>query len=184
MLTASSISDHREMSHRLDSVDPSAKLTAMAGQNFWDFQQHLKGPAPSPAPHKTAAKPEKPLTVSQLTSRIDKALKAGLPASLRVRGEISNFKLHNTSGHAYFTLKDASSCVDCVMFRSEAELLKFTPADGLEVIATGRIDVFAPKGRYQLYAIHLEPLGQGALELARQQIQKKLQAEGLFNSSR
>ena len=156
----------------------------MAGQNFWDFQQHLKGPSPSPAPQKTAAKPEKPLTVSQLTSRIDKALKAGLPASLRVRGEVSNFKLHNTSGHAYFTLKDAAACIDCVMFRSEAELLKFTPTDGLEVVATGRIDVFAPKGRYQLYATHLEPLGQGALELARQQIQKRLQAEGLFDPAR
>src|SRR5712691_6066671 len=156
----------------------------MAGQNFWDFQQHLKGPSPNPAPQKTTAKPEKPLTVSQLTSKIDKALKAGLPASLRVRGEVSNFKLHNTSGHAYFTLKDAAACIDCVMFRSEAELLKFTPTDGLEVVATGRIDVFAPKGRYQLYAIHLEPLGQGALELARQQIQKKLQAEGLFAPDR
>src|SRR5258706_8191995 len=70
------------------------------------------------------------------------------------------------------------------MFRGEAMNLKFTPADGLELIATGRVGVFAQRGRYQFYVTALQPVGQGALELARQQIQNKLQAEGLFDPER
>jgi exodeoxyribonuclease VII large subunit len=151
--------------------------------SFWDMQQNLLGRSrqqqqPAAPPSKPG---EKPLSVAQLTSRIEKALRTGLPASLNVQGEVSNFKLHGGSGHAYFTLKDASACVDCVMFRSDAATLKFTPTDGLELIATGRVAVFAQKGRYQLYVTALHPLGQGALELARQQIQAKLEAEGLFD---
>lgn len=156
-----------------------------AGNNFWDFQQNLKGKKSTADPASTPAKPsEKPLTVSQLTSRIERALKSQLPASFHVRGEISNFKQHNGSGHLYFTLKDPAACIDCVMFRSEALNLKFTPADGLELIATGRVGVYGARGKYQFYVTALEPLGQGALELARQQIQNKLQAEGLFNPDR
>jgi exodeoxyribonuclease VII large subunit len=156
-----------------------------AGNNFWDFQQNLKGIKPTADPASPAAKPpEKPLTVSQLTSRIERALKSQLPATFHVRGEVSNFKQHNGSGHLYFTLKDPSACIDCVMFRSEAMSLKFTPADGLELIATGRVGVFAQRGKYQFYVTALQPLGQGALELARQQIQNKLQAEGLFHPDR
>src|SRR5258706_6500644 len=70
------------------------------------------------------------------------------------------------------------------MFRGEAMNLKFTPADGLELIATGRVGVFAKRGRYQFYVTALQPVGQGALEFARQQIQNKLQAEGLFDPDR
>jgi exodeoxyribonuclease VII large subunit len=151
------------------------------GANFWDFQQSLSGKKSPADPASPAAKP---LTVSQLTARIEKALKSSLPASILVQGEVSNFKLHGGSGHAYFTLKDATACIDCVMFRGEAASLKFTPTDGLELIATGRIGIYAQKGRYQFYATSLQPLGQGALELARQQIQAKLQAEGLFAPDR
>jgi exodeoxyribonuclease VII large subunit len=151
------------------------------GANFWDFQQSLLG---KKSPADPASPGAKPLTVSQLTARIEKALKSNLPASVVVQGEVSNFKLHGGSGHAYFTLKDATACIDCVMFRGEAANLKFTPTDGLELIATGRIGIYAQKGRYQFYATSLQPLGQGALELARQQIQAKLQAEGLFAPDR
>jgi exodeoxyribonuclease VII large subunit len=150
-----------------------------AGNNFWDFQQTLKGKNPTAAPAQ-----EKPLTVTQLTARIEKALKTNLPASLHVQGEVSNYKLHTGSGHTYFTLKDATACIDCVMFRGEAMNLKFTPADGLELIATGRVAVHPQRGRYQFYVTALQPLGQGALELVRQQIQNKLEAEGLFNPDR
>jgi exodeoxyribonuclease VII large subunit len=122
--------------------------------------------------------------VTQLTARIDKALKSGLPATMAVQGELSNYKLHGGSGHAYFTLKDAGACVDCVMFRDDAAGLVFKPADGLEVVATGRVSVYPQRGRYQFYVSALSPLGQGALELARQQIQKKLEAEGLFDAER
>src|SRR5688572_19492431 len=98
----------------------------MAGPSFWDFQQGLRRQPERPV---TPATGEKPLTVTQLTARIEKALKAGVPGALLVQGEVSNFKLHGGSGHAYFTLKDTSACVDCVMFRSDAETLKFVPAD-------------------------------------------------------
>ncbi len=153
----------------------------MAGTNFWDFQQSLRDKGKKTDPAASAAKP---LTVTQLTARIDKAIKSGLPASIQVQGEVSNFKLHRDSGHLYFTLKDAGSCIDCVMFRSDAETLKFSPTDGLELIATGRVSVYVQKGRYQFYVNALSPIGQGALELARQQIQMKLEAEGLFEPDR
>lgn len=157
----------------------------MAGQNFWEFQQSLRGKGKKADPRPAAgAAADKPLTVTQLTARIEKALKAGLPASLLVQGEVSNFKLHGGSGHAYFTLKDASACIDCVMFRSEVERLKFVPNDGLELIATGRVGIYAQKGKYQFYVTDLTPIGQGALELARQQIQNKLQAQGIFDKER
>jgi exodeoxyribonuclease VII large subunit len=146
--------------------------------NFWDFQQTARKRPAEP----TAG--EKPLTVTQLTARIEKALKSSLPASITVQGEVSNYKLHGGSGHAYFTLKDAGACVDCVMFRDDAAGLRFKPADGLEVVAVGRISVYAQRGKYQFYASSLQPVGQGALELARQQIQAKLEAEGLFDPAR
>jgi len=158
-----------------------------SGNSFWDFQEKFaakKSPAPSQSTDTAGAAAAKPLSVTQLTQRIERALKSQLPATVLVQGEVSNFKLHAGSGHAYFTLKDPAACIDCIMYRSDAETLRFTPADGLELIATGRVGVFAPRGRYQLYVTHLQPLGQGALELARQQIQAKLQAEGLFDADR
>jgi exodeoxyribonuclease VII large subunit len=153
----------------------------MAGSNFWEFQQSLRDKVKKPDP---AAAAVKPLSVSQLTARIEKALKTSLSASLLVQGEVSNYKLHYNSGHAYFTLKDAGACIDCVMYRTEVERVKFKPADGLELVASGRVGVFAPKGRYQLYVSGLTPIGQGALELARQQIQDKLAALGFFEKER
>jgi exodeoxyribonuclease VII large subunit len=143
--------------------------------SFWDVQQNLRGKPQSPPAG------QKPLTVTQLTARIEKAIKAGLPGSLFVQGEVSNFKINSGSGHAYFTLRDAVNCIDCIMFRSEAVSLKFKPTDGLELVATGRVAVFGQRGKYQLQVSHLQPVGQGALELARQQIQARLQAEGLFD---
>lgn len=123
------------------------------------------------------------LTVSQLTGLIEGALKAKLPASVLVRGEVSNLRLHGASGHLYFTLKDPDACIDCVMFKSAAGQLKFTPKDGMELLASGRVGVYGARGRYQLYATRLDPLGQGALELAFQQMCAKLQAQGLFEEA-
>ncbi len=119
-------------------------------------------------------------TVSQLTQRVKRALTDHLPPTLHVVGEISNIKRHS-SGHVYFTLKDAHAELACVMWRSAAGTLKFKPENGLEVIATGHIDVFERAGRYQLYVRKLEPRGLGALELAFRQLCEKLQAEGLFD---
>lgn len=119
------------------------------------------------------------LTVSQLTTRIKLAIQSAFPATVHVVGEISNFKRH-TSGHIYLTLKDQSSELAGVMWRSEAAKLKFTPKDGLEVVASGTVEVFERAGRYQLYIRKLEPRGIGALELAFRQLREKLQKEGLF----
>mgnify|MGYP005850394673 FL=1 len=125
-----------------------------------------------------------PLNVSQVTSLIDRALRRGLPERLLVRGQISNFSRHHSSGHVYFTLKDERSAIDCVMFASSARTLKFAPADGMEVIASGQVRVYPQRGRYQLYVGSLQPVGQGALELAFRQLVEKLKAEGLFDAQR
>ena len=86
------------------------------------------------------------LTVTQVTHAVKRAIEEHLPRTIRVIGEISNFKRH-TSGHLYFTLKDERSELSCVMWRSDAKSLKFDVTDGLEVIATGGIDVFERAGR-------------------------------------
>lgn len=123
---------------------------------------------------------EKTVSVSQLTIMVKRAIESSLPKTVHVVGEISNFKRHS-SGHLYLTLKDSSSELSCVMWRSVAAKLKFEPADGLEVIATGNVEVFERAGRYQLYIRKLEPRGVGSLELAFRQLCEKLQKEGLFD---
>jgi len=105
----------------------------------------------------------------------------GILSGLSVRGEISNFKHHYT-GHMYFTIKDENSVLKCVMFKSQASLLKFAPQNGEKVIVSGYISVFERDGQYQLYASDMQPDGLGALHLAYEQLKNKLQNEGLFNS--
>ncbi len=119
-------------------------------------------------------------TVSQVNSLIKVALEENLPSRLIVRGEISDFK-HHTSGHCYFSLKDESGILPCVMWASKFRNVKFSPEDGMAVLATGHIDVYTVGGKYQLYVDKLEPEGVGALQLAFEQMVKKLQAEGLFD---
>lgn len=130
-----------------------------------------------------ASAPPGPLTVSQVTALIKDAIEQHVPSTLTVVGQISNCKRHS-SGHLYLTLKDAFSELACVMWRSEAAKLKFKVGDGLEVIATGAVEVFERSGRYQLYIRKLEPRGVGALELAYRQLCDKLRAEGLFEPGR
>ncbi len=120
------------------------------------------------------------LTVSQITTLVKRAIADILPASVQVVGEISNFKRHS-SGHLYFTLKDASSELACVMWRSAAASMRFKPTDGLEIMATGRVEVFERAGRYQLYVRKMEPRGVGSLELAFRQLKEKLEKERLFS---
>lgn len=100
-----------------------------------------------------------------------------------VRGEISNLTLHR-SGHIYFTLKDETSVLKAVMFRSSAQRVKFALKEGMNVIVYGRISLYTPSGQYQLYAEDIQPDGIGALYIAYEQIKEKLQKEGLFDSSR
>ena len=100
-----------------------------------------------------------------------------------IEGEISNFRAH-TSGHFYFTLKDGNAQIRVVMFRSSAKLLRFRPEEGMQVIARGRVTVYEERGELQVLAEYLEPKGAGALQIAFEQLKAKLQAEGLFESSR
>jgi exodeoxyribonuclease VII large subunit len=120
------------------------------------------------------------LTVTALVNSVREALLDGLPPKLRVVGQISNFKRHS-SGHLYFSLKDDNACIAAVMFAREAGGVRFDVADGLEVLAEGRVDVFDKQGKLQLYVTSLSPKGTGALELAFRQLKEKLEREGLFN---
>jgi exodeoxyribonuclease VII large subunit len=100
-----------------------------------------------------------------------------------VQGEISNLRAQN-SGHLYFTLKDENSQISVVMFRSSARLLRFRPADGMQVVVRGRVTVYEERGQLQIIAEYVEPKGAGALQIAFEQLKAKLEAEGLFEASR
>lgn len=149
--------------------------------NFFEFQQQLRRPRPAPAP---TGNPEAAISVSELTSRIKKVITSGMPSGVLVRAEVSNVNRNKASGHLYFTLKDSQACIDCVMYRDEADGLQFELEQGMEILAGGRIGVYPARGRYQLYVFTLRPLGQGTLELAFQQVRRKLEAEGLFSPGR
>jgi exodeoxyribonuclease VII large subunit len=122
------------------------------------------------------------LTVSELNASIRELLDQEF-SDIWVSGEISGTKLA-TSGHYYFTLKDAEAQLRCVCFRSTARFLKFKPQDGAAVLARGRIDVYEARGEYQLQVEALELQGHGALQFAFEQLKKKLTAEGLFEQTR
>src|SRR6476660_6198451 len=121
-------------------------------------------------------------SVTELTIRVRDHLETEF-FEVWVEGELSNCRLWNT-GHLYFTLKDSASQLRGLMFRSALRYLKFKPADGLRVVARGRVSVYEPKGEYQLVCEHLEPHGLGALQLAFDQLKKRLQDEGLFDPAR
>ncbi|MDF1565409.1 MAG: exodeoxyribonuclease VII large subunit [Deltaproteobacteria bacterium] len=120
--------------------------------------------------------------VDELTREI-KGLLEGRFARIQVRGEISGFK-RATSGHCYLTLKDDDATLSAVIWRGPAARMRLDPRDGLEVIATGRITVYAPRGNYQLVIDRLEPAGEGALRAAFEQLRARLEEEGLFDEAR
>ena len=120
-------------------------------------------------------------TVGQINRYIRNLLENDfILSSLFVKGEISNFKAHS-SGHLYFTLKDASGALSCVMFRQDAAGLPFEPENGMQVVVYGHISLYEKTGQYQLYAEFMEPLGIGALQVAFEQLKEKLAEEGLFD---
>ncbi|MFZ0211926.1 MAG: exodeoxyribonuclease VII large subunit, partial [Candidatus Acidiferrales bacterium] len=127
--------------------------------------------------------PEKHIwRVSELTLRVRDMLEGEFP-DIWVEGEVSNF--HSAqSGHLYFTLKDEKAQVRCVCFRDQVRGLKFRPEDGLKITVRGSVSVYEPRGEYQIYVSHIEPVGLGALQLAFDQLKRQLQAEGLFDESR
>jgi exodeoxyribonuclease VII large subunit len=122
------------------------------------------------------------LSVTELNAAIRATLDAEF-CDVWVSGEISGLKLAQ-SGHYYFTLKEREAQVRCVAFRSSHRYWKFKPRDGLAVLARGRIDVYEARGEYQLLVELIEPQGLGALQLAFEQLKKKLAGEGLFDAER
>jgi len=124
---------------------------------------------------------ERPLSVTELTRTIKIQLESKLPR-VQVSGEISNFT-RQSSGHLYFTLKDAHSSLSCVMFRSSASRLNFDPRHGMQVTARGAIKVYEPRGQYQLQVSALQPGGQGNLHLELERRKKYYQEMGYFEES-
>src|SRR5579863_1608568 len=121
-------------------------------------------------------------SVSDLTARI-RDLLAEEFSIISVEGEVSNAHAAQ-SGHLYFTLKDARAQIRCVCFRNQLVRLKFRPEDGLHVTVRGTVSVYEARGEYQIYVEHAEPVGLGALQLAFDQLKKRLEAEGLFDPER
>lgn len=122
-------------------------------------------------------------TVSEINKHIkDLIANDTILSGIWVKGEISNFKNHY-SGHLYFTLKDESSVLKCVMFRSYASALRFVPENGMKMIVRGYVSVFERDGQYQLYAEEMQPDGVGALYVAFEKLKQKLASEGLFDEA-
>lgn len=167
----------------------SGKITGKSGQGRWD---HLLKEIPSQAPVEPTEKPvpvveevsEKEEHIYSV-SEINKAIKQQLEGRfIRVwlQGEISNFKAH-TSGHHYFSLKDQKAQISAVMFKGFNSKLKFRPESGMEVLIRGKVTVYEPRGNYQIFCEHMEPMGAGALQKAFEQLKEKLRKEGLFDEA-
>ena len=121
------------------------------------------------------------LSVSQLNEQIKVQLETTF-SYIYVEGEISNLTYHN-SGHIYFSIKDDKSTISCVMFRGNAQYLKFRLEVGAKVVISGNLTVYTPRGNYQLLAQKIEPSGVGALALAYEQLKTKLQIKGYFDKN-
>ncbi len=121
-------------------------------------------------------------TVGELTAEISELLTDAY-SGIWVRGEISGLKLA-TSGHAYFTLKDDKATLRAACWKGAYRLLRFKPRDGAEVLVRGRIEVYEPRGEYQLIVEAIEPVGAGALQAAYEKLKAQLAAEGLFAAER
>ncbi len=120
------------------------------------------------------------LSVSGLNEQIKGLLETSFTQVL-VEGELSRITFHN-SGHIYFTLKDSSSVISCVMFRGNASKLKFRLEEGMKVVINAALTLYKPRGSYQLNCFSVEPSGQGALALAYEQLKQKLSTQGYFNT--
>ncbi len=119
-------------------------------------------------------------SVSEITRAIKTTLEDSLP-TVWIEGEISNF-IHHSSGHMYFSLKDADAQINCVMWRSRIDTLRFVPLDGMKILALGNIRVYEKRGSYQLDCIRLVAAGRGELQLAFERLKERLYSEGLFDA--
>ncbi len=121
-------------------------------------------------------------TVSEVSQSIKRTVEERFGV-VRIRGEISGFKLHS-SGHAYFTLKDENACIDAVCWKGNVSKLGFRPEDGLEVIGSGKVTTYPGRSKYQVVIEHMEPAGAGALMAVLEKRKKALEEEGLFDAKR
>lgn len=138
----------------------------------------MTGMFPRPVP--SAATP-RPYTVSELLAEVGGTLRTSW-RDVAVTGEIGRWEVRG--GHGYFTLKDRTGCLSAIIFASERERIPFRVEPGLEVVARGSLDLWAPQGKFQLKAYQIEPVGAGALQLAFEQLKARLAGEGLFDPAR
>ena len=125
------------------------------------------------------------ISVSELNLMVSEAIrKDPRTRSLTVRGEVSGFRHHISSGHWYFSLKDPDAAVSCVMSRQNTLRAKIRPKDGDSVLADGYVEVYAAQGKYQLYVTGIRPAGAGDIYVRLEELKRKLAAEGLFDPGR
>ena len=122
------------------------------------------------------------MSVNSLNIKIKSLLEATF-MHIKVEGEIASVTYHQASGHVYFSIKDDKSAIKCVMFRSNAQKLRFRLQKGEHIVVEGSVGVYTPRGEYQFYAVHVEPFGRGALALAYEQLKEKLKNQGYFEAS-
>lgn len=161
------------------AAPPAAPISAGARARRTSQESPVDPPREADAPQERPRR--QILSVTELTAGIRRHLEHQFD-DVWVEGEVSNYRLWN--GLAYFTLKDGGAQLRVIMFRTAVRRLRFTLEDGLHVLARGRVTVYDQRGEYQLVAEHVEPRGFGALQLAFEQLKKKLAAEGLFADAR
>lgn len=126
----------------------------------------------------------KVLTVSAVNNYIKKVFDTDfILRNSHIKGELSNVKIHS-SGHIYFSLKDSTAKINCVMFKSRASSLKFRPKDGMQVVIAGNVSVYEKEGSYQLYCETMEAQGEGYLYAEFIKLKEKLEKEGVFDALR
>lgn len=122
------------------------------------------------------------LSVSELNAQAKALLETSF-SFVEVEGEISKFRIQSTSGHWYFTIKDASAAIDCAMFKFNAARINFIPAVGDELIVSGKVSLYAPTGVYQIQVSNIRKNGEGELEAAFAALKERLSKEGLFDAA-
>jgi exodeoxyribonuclease VII large subunit len=138
--------------------------------------------APPPNQSSQSGPTRQVFSVSQLNAQVRSYLELEFPR-VWVEGELSRIKPHS-SGHLYFSLKDAGAAIDCAMFRNQNRLLRFKPSEGQQVLLRGKVTLYEPYGRFQFVVEHMEESGEGALRRAYEALRQKLQAAGWFDAAR